>query len=60
VPFVSAILEWIVFTYRCHVMLKMDLFCVLFSAEMFRCVSEHEVIVNDVWHVYIVGFKFSG
>jgi hypothetical protein len=41
-------------------MLRIDLFCGLFLAEMFRCVSEHGVIVNDAWHVSIVGVKFSG
>jgi hypothetical protein len=41
-------------------MLRMDLFCVLFAAEMFCCVLEHDVIVNDVWHVSIVGVKLSG
>jgi hypothetical protein len=41
-------------------MLRMDLFCGLFLAEMFRCVSEHGVIVNDAWHVSIVGVKLSG
>jgi hypothetical protein len=28
-------------------MLRMDLFCVLFSAEVFRYGSEHDVIIND-------------
>jgi hypothetical protein len=41
-------------------MLRMDLFCVLFSSEMFRCGSEHDVIVKDVWHVSIVGVTLSG
>jgi hypothetical protein len=41
-------------------MLRMDLFCWLFLAEMFRYVSEHGVIVNDAWHVSIVGVKLSG
>jgi hypothetical protein len=38
----------------------MDLFCVVFSAEMFRCVSEDDVIVKDVLHVSMVGVKLSG
>jgi hypothetical protein len=41
-------------------MLRMDLFCGLFLAELFRCVLEHGVIVNDAWHVSIVGVKLYG
>jgi hypothetical protein len=38
-------------------MLRMDLFCVVLSAEMFCCVSEDNVVVKDVWHVSMVGVK---
>jgi hypothetical protein len=38
----------------------MDLFFGLFLAELFRCVSEHGVMVNDAWHVSIVGVNLSG
>jgi hypothetical protein len=41
-------------------MLSMDLFCVVLSAEMFCCVSEVDVVVEDVWHVYMGGVKLSG
>jgi hypothetical protein len=38
----------------------MDLFCGLFLAEVFGCVLEHGIIVNDAWHVSIIGVKLSG
>jgi hypothetical protein len=38
----------------------MDLFCVVFSAEMVCCVLEGDIVVKDVWHVAIVGVKLSG
>jgi hypothetical protein len=41
-------------------MLRMDLFCGLFLAELFHCMWEHGVIVNDAWHVSIVDVKLSG
>jgi hypothetical protein len=41
-------------------MLRMDLFHVVLSAELFCCVSEGAVVVKDVWHVYMVGVKLSG
>jgi hypothetical protein len=41
-------------------MLRIDLLLGLFSVELFCCVSENGVIVNDACHVSMVGVKLSG
>jgi hypothetical protein len=50
--------------FACYIMrsciLRIDLFSGWFSVELFCCVSEHGVIVNDAWHVSMVGVKLSG
>jgi hypothetical protein len=51
---------WFVCQIMRSCMLRMDLFCVVLSSEMFCCVSEGNVVVKDVWHVYMVGVKLSG
>jgi hypothetical protein len=50
--------------FACNIMrsciLRIDLLLGLFLVELFCCVSEHGVIVNDAWHVSMVGVKLYG
>jgi hypothetical protein len=60
----SSLLLYVYILFSCNIMrsciLRIDLLLRLFLVELFCCVSEHGVIVNDAWHDSMVGVKLSG